>query len=113
MKKVNIVKENKDFNRIINERKSIKNTYFVVYKSFNNKEIYRIGISVGVKVGNAVIRNKLKRQVRNIIDLYKKDYEKGIDYIIMVRKSCLNTDFQILKEALWQLLDWRKNEEKK
>lgn len=104
MKKINIIKKNSDFNRIIESKQFIKNRYFVLYYNRNNDKISHFGISVGTKIGNAVTRNKLKRQVRNIIDEDKKYYSNGIDYIIMVRKTCLSISYQEMKESLLKLL---------
>lgn len=45
----------------------------------------RIGLSVGKKIGNAVARNKTKRQVRMMVhELFTK--EDHNDYILIVRK---------------------------
>lgn len=87
MKKINIVKANKDFNYIISKNKSYKYKDYIIYLSKTDSKIYRFGISVGKKVGNAVTRNKIKRQIRSIID--KKHYKKGFDCIIIVGKKIL------------------------
>ena len=105
MKKINVVKSNEEFNMIMNKGKCIKNKYFVLYSMNNNLERYRFGVSVGKKVCNAVNRNKLKRQVRNILDYHKNLYSKSKDYIIIVRKSSLNEQYSILEENLVKLLE--------
>ncbi len=105
MKKINVVKSNEEFNLVMNKGKCIKNNYFVIYTKKNNFDKYRFGISVGKKVTNAVNRNKLKRQVRNILDYHKNLYSKGKDYIIIVRKSSLNVDYHMLEENLLKLLE--------
>ena len=104
MKKINILKNNKDFNSIISTRKSIKDNNVVIYFRKNNLNIYRIGISAGTKLGNAVVRNHLKRQIRTICDIHKNKYAKGYDYIIIVRKSCLNINFSDISESIYNIL---------
>ena len=91
-------------NNIIKKGTCKKNRYFVVYSINNDKEYDRFGISVGKKIGNAVIRNKYKRKIRSIIDIYRKNYLKSKDYIIILRSSSLSTNFQQLKEQLIILL---------
>ncbi len=104
MKKINIVKENKDFNRIINEGKSYKNKYFILNTMDNNLEHYRFGISMSKKTGNAVIRNLYKRKLRNIIDTNKKLYSKNKDYIIIIRKNCLDVEYKELEKSFLYLI---------
>lgn len=105
MKKYNTVKENKEFSRIINHQIFVRNANFVIYYDKNTVGHYRFGISVGTKVGNAVVRNKLKRQIRNILDIHKKLYSNELDYIIIVRKNCLNLSFQEMDESLINLIE--------
>ena len=107
MKKINVVKENEQFNKIIQTSKNqYKNRNYILYVETNkNNKNYRFGISVGKKVGNAVTRNRLKRQVRNIIDNYKNVYEFDKDYIIIVRKNCLNQTYNELNDSFLDVIN--------
>lgn len=105
MKKINTVKSNEEFNLIMNKGKCLKNKYFVLYIKDNELNHYRFGISVGKKITNAVGRNKLKRQVRNILDYHKKLYSNNKDYIIIVRKSSLGENYNVLEENLVKILE--------
>ena len=98
MKKINIIKEIKEFERIIKNNKSFRTKYFYIYKQNHEENIYHFGISVGKKIGNAVRRNKVKRQIREIIS--KNDYQKNFDCIIIVRREINNTDFKGMQEDL-------------
>ena len=104
MKKKNIVKTKEEFNNIIKNGICNKNKYFVVYNIENKKGYDCFGISVGKKIGNAVIRNKYKRKIRSIIDIYRKSYVNSKDYIIILRSSALSIEFDELKENLILLL---------
>lgn len=104
MKKINIVRSNEEFNLVMSKGICLKNKYFVLYFMNNKLDRYRFGISVGKKVCNAVNRNKLKRQVRNILDYYKNLYSNSKDYIIIVRKNSLDEKYSILEENLVKLL---------
>ena len=99
MKKINIVKENNDFSTIINKGKYVKDKNLVIYYMANDLNRARFGISVGTKVGKAHTRNKFKRQLRNIVDNYKFSYSKSKDYIIIVRKNCLDKTFEDLTNS--------------
>lgn len=110
MKKKYIVKEQFEFNNLINNGNCIKNKYFVVYSKKNNFEYDRFGISVGKKIGKAVTRNKYKRKIRSIIDIYRKDYLNKKDYIIILRSRALNLTHEELKEQLLSLLKKQKGD---
>ena len=98
MKKENIIKKSLDFDRIIKNNKSYKYKDYIIYIENTDNENYRFGISVGKKIGNAVTRNKIKRQIKSIID--KNNYEKGINCIIIVRKGILKKAFIEMQEDL-------------
>lgn len=103
MKKLNILKSNEEFNRIISNYKPIHFKNFVIYIEKTKEESYKFGFSVSKKIGHAVVRNKIKRQMKNIID--KKQYEKGFNCIIIVRKSILNMNFIEMKEELFEIVE--------
>ena len=94
MKKNEIIKSKKEFSNLIKNSKYIKTNEFVIYYNINNLQQKRFGIAISNKIGNAVIRNKLKRQTREIIDKLKTLFKNNTDYIIMIRKGCLDTSFK-------------------
>lgn len=98
MKKKNIIRKNLDFDRIIKNNRSYKYKDYIIYVERTDNEEYHFGLSVGKKIGNAVTRNKIKRQLKTIID--EKNYEKGINCIIIVRKGVLEKSFIEKKEDL-------------
>lgn len=104
MKKKFIVKENKDFSKIMNQGECRKNRSFVIYSLENNLSYNRYGISVSKKHGNAVFRNKYKRRIRAIIDNNKKDYNISKDYIIILRKGAIDKSFNDLTKEYLQLI---------
>lgn len=104
MRKLYIVKTKEQFNDLIHKGKCQKNKYFVIYSKKNNLEYDRFGISVGKKIGKAVTRNKYKRKIRSIIDIYRKDYLKKEDYIIILRNRALTLNYQELSKELLSLL---------
>ena len=105
MKKLYVVKSTRDFDDIINNGKNIRNKYYSIYYKDNNLKYDRFGISVGKKLGNAVFRNRYKRKLRSIIDIYKKDYNNRRDYIIILRKEAADKDFNLLKEEFINLMN--------
>jgi len=114
MRKLYIVKNQYDFDRIIKKQNIIKNKAFIIYKEKNELPYSRFGISVGKKLGNAVYRNKMKRKIRSIIDTANKNLIDNNDYIIILRQMAKDYNYNELNEKLINLL-YRKgqnNEEK-
>jgi ribonuclease P protein component len=100
MKKRNILKNSRDFTKIIKSKTPYKSKNYIIYLDRTEEESYHFGISVSKKIGNAVVRNRIKRQIKSILD--KKDYKKGFNCIIIVRKSLLNLDFNEMRESLFE-----------
>ena len=105
MRKLYIVKNERDFDRIIKEGRYRKNSSYVIYYEKNNLPYDRFGISVGKKIGNAVHRNKYKRKLRAIIDNYKKLYVNNQDYIIILRGIAKEKEYKELENEFLQLMD--------
>lgn len=102
MKKINILKKNEEFTRIIHQSKSYRYKDYIIYKEKKEKGISLFGISVGKKVGNAVTRNKVKRQIKSIID--QNNYKNDFNCIIIVRKGIIEKSFQQMKEELEEVM---------
>ncbi len=98
MKKKNVLKNNRDFNRIIKNNKPFKYKDYVIYLERIEDSNYHFGISVSKKLGNAVVRNKLKRQLRSIIS--KNDYQNNFNCIIILGKGILAKNYQQMDNNL-------------
>lgn len=102
MKKQYRIKKNEDFQTIIKKRQSIASKYFIVYYNQNSLGHLRVGLSVSKKLGKAVVRNKIKRQVRSMAQgLF--DVNESMDYIIIVRNAYLYQTFDENKQDLARL----------
>lgn len=103
MKKIHIIKKNEEYNRIIQNVTPLKYKEYILYVEKTDNDSYYFGFSVGKKVGNAVTRNKIKRQLKNILD--EKNYQNGFNCIIMVRKAIIDKSFQERRKDLLVALD--------
>lgn len=114
MKKKNTIKKYREFKEILNKRKFLKNDLFCLYFRNNDYTHTRIGILVTKKNGNAVIRNKIKRQTRSIIDLLT-NYDVPLDIIVVINKKYDVNNFWVNKEQLASVFNkvlGEKNEKK-
>ena len=104
MKVENRVKSHQDFQKVIKEKKTVSNRIYVLYFKKNELNHSRVGISASKKLGNAVIRNKIRRQVR-VISKSVIDFNYPIDYCVIVRKQFLNETFETNQKELSILAD--------
>lgn len=100
MKKQYRVKKSSEIESIIRNKEFSSNKYFTVYKKENGETTYfRYAISVGKKIGNAVHRNRIKRQVRSIVDnICVIDFK--MDVFIVVKPTINNIEFLEMKNQL-------------
>lgn len=87
-----------DFKSVLDKRKCVvKNDCFSLYYAANNLTHARIGISASNKIGNAVIRVKVRRQVRAIIATISKKhdvYNLPVDVVIIIRTDFAKATYQ-------------------
>lgn len=84
LKKIYRLTKDKDFKRVFQKGSSSFDKMLGIKAVENGKRYSRFGILVGTKVSKqAVIRNKIKRQIREIIKLDLKNIKSGFDYVII------------------------------
>ena len=104
MKKNFRVKREKDFKEIFKEGTSFANRKFVVYQLENQKNHFRVGLSVSKKLGNAVARNQIKRRIRHIIQNAKGSLVEDVDFVVIARKGVENLEYAEMERNLLHVL---------
>lgn len=94
-----------DFRKTYANRKSLANPLLVLYH-FKKSHQYgpRIGISVSKKVGNAVIRNKVKRRIREAMRSYLPKITTGYDLVFVARIKIGKASFKEIEKSVENLL---------
>lgn len=105
MKKKDIVKSNVLFNEVINSGIHLKSRYYVLCCVKSENISPKFGIAVGTKVGNAVTRNKIKRQMRVIIDNNRDIFPNFHNYVVICKKEILNIKFQQMEQELIKVVN--------
>ena len=105
MKKEFRIKKNKEFQLVFKQGKSFANRQFVIYKLKKEEQMhFRIGLSVSKKIGNAVMRNQVKRYVRQAFLELEDQIENKYDYVIIARKPVSDMEFEEVKNSLQHIL---------
>lgn len=75
------------------------NGYLVLYARKNRQNTNRVGVTVGKKLGKAVIRNRVRRRLREVYRLNEQKFCPGWDIVVVARSRCISADFQTLTQS--------------
>ena len=98
------LKNNRDFVNVYTSGKSYANKFLVIYTLKNNSDRNRLGISVSKKVGNSVVRHRLKRLIKESYRLHEKMFNSGLDIVVIARKGSDACDYAGIESALLYLM---------
>jgi ribonuclease P protein component len=105
VKAVHRLRENRDFRRTFQRGKSAATSRLVLYWYGNREATFRVGFSVSKKVGNAVVRNRLKRLLRECFLQYQPSLEPSkVDLVVICRPPSAEASLQELDKDLRKLL---------
>ena len=107
--KILALSKNEEFKNLLKQKK-LSNKYVTIFFGIlENKDNKKLNISFVTKkkIGNAVIRNKIKRRLRNMInDAVKKISIKfNYSYLVIAKSTMLNNEYKNIKETLFQDLE--------
>jgi ribonuclease P protein component len=94
----------KDFVNLNRFGQKLRTAHFTVFVARNGLDRSRLGITASRKVGVAVVRNRLKRFVREVFRLHKGFFPAGCDIVVSARKSAEDLDFRKVREELIELV---------
>ena len=99
MNKTLSIKENHLFRALYHRGKSAAGTTMVVYvMKRRNQAVNRLGITVSVKLGCAVERNRARRRIRETYRLNETRLKCGFDIVIVARKAAVDGPFDLLQK---------------
>ena len=97
------LKSNRDFQKVYKSGKSFANKYLVMYVLENGTGSNRLGISVSKKVGNSVVRHRVKRLIKESYRLHEGIFNSGLDIVIIARQSAAVVGYYEAESALLHL----------
>lgn len=93
------LKENAAFRRLYYKGKSAGNRYLVIYCARNRLEVTRVGLTVSTKLGHAVVRNRVRRRLREIVRHNASCLPSGYDIVIVARTAAVEAEFAALEKS--------------
>ena len=93
------LKKNSDFRRLYSKGKSAVTPYMAVYCRRNKGGVNRLGYTVSTKRGHAVVRNRVRRRLREIYRLNPPRLRSGWDIVVVARMRCVGAEYAAMDAA--------------
>ena len=97
------LKQNHLFRRLYQRGKSAAGRYVVVYCRRNGLPYNRLGLTTGTKIGKAVVRNKVRRRIREAYRLSEERYYRGYDIVVVARGRAATATYKEIADNLFGL----------
>ena len=103
MKRAFTLKKNHEFRRLYQKGASAQSSCMVLYCKKNRLDHNRLGITVSVKLGGAVVRNRARRRLREVYRLAAPHMKKGYDFVLVARSKAVDGSFSAMQESFERL----------
>lgn len=87
------LKQNQDFRRLYSRGKYAACSTLVIYWRPTRRGQNRLGITVSTKLGHAVVRNRIRRRIREIYRLHEEELRRGMDLVVVARSRAPQVDY--------------------
>ncbi|MEG1547381.1 MAG: ribonuclease P protein component [Clostridia bacterium] len=104
MKRCYSLKRNKAFRYTYRTGKSAASRTMVLVYSRSREKLVQVGFSVSKKIGNSVVRNRVKRRLRESFGPMIPDVKNGYNLIFIAREPVVNDSFTNICATMRKLL---------
>jgi len=95
--------KNNDFKKVYENGKACSNKILVMYILKNESEENRLGISVSKKLGNSVVRHRIKRLIKESYRLNQNVFNSSLDIVVIARIGAKEKSYREIESALLHL----------
>ena len=94
------LKKNYEFRRLYSKGKSAATPYVVVYAKRTGRDVNHLGVTVSNKIGKAVVRNRVRRRLREIYRLHEGEMFRVYDLVFVARGRSVDATYARLEQAV-------------
>lgn len=91
------LKKNSDFRRLYAKGRQVVLPTLVIYLRRRGSGESRVGFTVSTKLGHAVLRNRIRRRLREIYRLHKDELCPGADMVVVARSRSAEASYRTLE----------------
>ena len=100
MKHTVSLKLNHEFQRLYRKGKSAVCPCLALYCRKTGRPYSRLGLTVGTKLGKAVVRNKIRRRLREAYRIHEDQFRPGVDLVVVARVRAAHVPYHELERSL-------------
>ncbi len=104
LKRVNRLKKRYQFNYVYKSGEHFSSEHLVLYIASSKTKSIKVGFAVTKKVGHAVVRNKIRRRLREIVQKQLPSLKQNYNIIVVAKESVAEASFEKLTLELTKLL---------
>ena len=103
LQKVHRIKSQKLFQKVYKSGRSIVDPMAVMYILPGTTKGPSVGLAVGKKLGNAVVRNHVKRMMREVFRVRKNELQQNVNIVWVARKKLVTADIKTYDRVFYRL----------
>ena len=97
------LRKNAQFSEVYRTHNSFADKFLIMYVRNNGETYNRVGVSISKKVGNSVVRHRIKRLVKEAFRNSEHMFNSGLDIVFVAKKSAAEMTFDDAKKSLMDL----------
>lgn len=104
MEKKYRLRKNMEFKKVYSVGKNYWNRNFVLYIRKNGLDETRVGFTITKKHGNSVVRNKIRRRMKEAYRLNFKNVKDGYDLVFIPKKNIVNISYKEIEGSMIHIM---------